>query len=163
MFTHYRVSQRPQIARLIHYLLAIFVLSIPALATAAPPGEVDIVLVAEVHDLNGWLALHQEVVHTPPEIVKPVQLILPGGTGGDRWLRVDNPKFVVQIMTHSGSRSAKLGIYGKVFAGQARTSLIAFERATFDVQSGAVPNELVIMYGLNTVNGLFLELHLSRP
>ena len=66
-------------------------------------------------------------------------------------------------MTHSGSRSAKLGIDGKVFAGQARTSLIAFERATFDVQSGVVPNDLVIMYGLNTVNGLFLELHLSRP
>jgi hypothetical protein len=143
-------------------LLVLLVL-VPVPAHAASPTEVDIVLVSEIYDLNGWLAMHQEVVSTPTEAMKPVQVSLPGGTGGNRWLRVDRPKFSVQIITHDGSRSAKLGIYGKILAGQAHNALIAFEHAAFEVQAGLVANELEIVYGLNGVVGLFLELHVSRP
>lgn len=147
----------------VFFCLLVLLALVPLPAHAAGPTEIDITLVAEIHDLSGWLAMHQEVVSTPSEALKPVQISLPGGTGGNRWLRVDSPKFTVQIVTYDGSRTAKLGIYGKIPAAQAHKSLIAFEHAAFEVQAGLVANELAIVYGLNGVVGLFLELHLSRP
>ncbi|MGH7312201.1 MAG: hypothetical protein ACREJV_03435 [Candidatus Rokuibacteriota bacterium] len=122
----------------------------------------DIVLVAEVHDLAGWLSVHQEAIGTPPASGKPLRLSLPAGTGGNRWLRVDQPKFAVQIITYDGSRGAKIGISGKILAPEAQNALIGFEHSAVEVQSGTLVNELTILYGLTGVVGRLLELHLSR-
>lgn len=146
------------LARCVLVILAL----LPAPVGGAPALEMNIVLVAEVHDLSGWLVLHQEVIATPPTSGKPLRLSLPGGTGGNRWLRVDEPKFAVQIITYDGSRAAKVSIFGKIVAAEAQNALIAFEHSALEVQLGTLANELTILYGLNGVIGQLLEIHLSR-
>lgn len=132
----------------------------PAAAGAGP--EVQVAVVDEVQDLTGWLGFHQEVVATAPESAKPLRLSLPGGTGGNRWLRADEPAFGAQIMAADGSRAVKVGISGKVVGAEAQQSLILFEQAALEVQAGLVANQLTLVYGLAGVSGRLLELHLTR-
>lgn len=122
--------------------------------------DVDVVVVAEVLDSLSWLALHQEVLATPRDSSKPLRVSLPAGTGGNRWMRVDHPKFSVQIV--SGSGAVKVGISGKIPGPDALGNLVEFEQAALQVQAGAVHNELTLVYGLVGVNGRLLELYLGR-
>lgn len=131
---------------------------------AAPAGlpDVDITLVAEIPDTAGWLAMHQEAIGSA-STGKPLRLGLPAGTGGTRWLRVDEPKFSVAILATSSQRVVKLGVTGKLPAGEALSTLVLFEQAAIQVQAGLVPNDLSLVYGLSSVSGRLLELYFSRP
>lgn len=150
-------------SRCVFFTVVVFGLWLSTPALGAPAAEMDIILAAEIRDLTDWLAFHQEVVSTPPESGKPLLLSLPGDTGGDRWLRVDSPKFLVKIDTADGSRLVKLTITGKLFGAAAQRDLIAFERAAFLVQTGAVANQLSIVYGLTEVAGRLIEIQAFRP
>lgn len=125
--------------------------------------DVDITLVAEVYDSAGWLTLHREVLGTPPNSTKALMLTLPAGTGGNRSLRVDRPKFAVEIVTWHGRSLLKVSVTGKVSAHEALGGLTPFEQAALEVQAGLVQNELMMAYGLTTVPGYLLELYLGRP
>lgn len=153
--------RRPALLRGIAAFLVGSVVAWSSPATADGP-EVQVAVVAEVQDLTGWLGFHQEVVATAPESAKPLRLSLPGGTGGNRWLRVDEPAFGAQIMAADGSRAVKVGISGKVVGVEAQRSLIQFEQAALEVQAGLVANQLTLVYGLAGVSGRLLELHLTR-
>jgi hypothetical protein len=144
-------------------LLAGLVVAVPR-AAAAPVAlpDVGVTVVAEVPDTTGWLALHQEAIGSAGA-GQALRLGLPAGTGGTRWLRVDDPKFSVAILAGGGQRVVKLGVTGKLAAGEALSSLVLFEHAAIEVQAGAVPNELTLIYGLSTVTGRLLELYFSRP
>ncbi|MGH9896879.1 MAG: hypothetical protein ACREA0_33745, partial [bacterium] len=125
--------------------------------------DVDIILIAEVHDSTGWLQIHQEVLGTPPDSSRPLNVTLPARTGGRRGLRVERPKFSVEIITHVGRSLLKIGVTGKVSAHEALGGLTPFEQAALEVQAGLVHNELSMVYGLSTVTGHLLELYLGRP
>jgi hypothetical protein len=164
------LGRRPRSARPAPVVLALALalagalLAIAAEAHAAPAGlpDVDITLVAEIPDTAGWLAMHQEAIGSA-SAGKPLRLGLPVGTGGTRWLRVDEPKFSVAILAASGQRVVKLGVTGKLPAGEALGALVLFEHAAIEVQAGIVPNELNLIYGLSSVSARLLELYFSRP
>jgi hypothetical protein len=124
--------------------------------------DVDVVVVAEVYDSIGWLELHREVLGTPPESAKLLSLTLPAGTGGSRSLRVDKPKFSVEIITYAGRSLVKIAISGKVSAAEAFERLPDFEHAALEIQAGVVQNQLLMVYGLSTVTGHLLDVYLYR-
>src|SRR5687767_3262935 len=72
--------------------------------------DVDIYLIAEGYDSVSWLGLRREVLGTPQDSPKVLTLTLPAGTGGNRSLRVDKPKFFVEIIAYAGRRLLKIGV-----------------------------------------------------
>lgn len=149
------------VAALTAALVAVVLTSEAGSQTAFP--DVDIILVAEVYDSAGWLQLHREVLGTPPDSPKPLNVTLPAGTGGGRSLRVEQPKFSVEIITYHGRSLLKIGVAGKISAHEALGRLTPFEQAALEVQAGLVQNQLLMVYGLTTVSGHLLELYLGRP
>ena len=157
-----RIGARGLIALL---LAALAVVTLPATTAESQTSfpDVDIFLVAEVYDSVSWLGLHREVLGTPQDSPKVLSLTLPAGTGGNRSLRVDKPKFSVEIIAYAGRRLLKIGVTGKIPASEALRRLPDFEQAALDVQAGVVQNNLLMGYGLSTVTGDFLEMYLGRP
>ncbi len=66
-------------------------------------------------------------------------------------------------MATGGRRLVKLAVTGKLAGGDALSGLVPFEHAAIEVQAGALPNELSLVYGLTSVSGRLLELYFSRP
>lgn len=158
----HRVGARGLAAALAVVLAAVVLTGEAWSQTAAFP-DVDIILVAQVYDSAGWLQLHREVLGTPPDSAKPLNVTLPAGTGGSRSLKVDRPKFSIEIITSHGRSLLKIGVTGKVSAHEALGRLTPFEQAALEVQAGLVQNELMMAYGLSAVIGHLLELYLGRP
>lgn len=162
------VAGPPRALRLVlHLALALAALGLllaagPAAAAQASLPDVDVMLVAEIPDTESWLAMHQEAIGTAGS-TKPLRLGLPAGVGGTRWLRVDEPKFSVAIVPTGGRRLVKLAVTGRLAGSDALSGLVPFEHAAIEVQAGALPNELSLIYGLTVVSGRLLELYFSRP
>jgi hypothetical protein len=144
------------------------VLGVMTLVLAGRPGaaptaaDVDVILVVDVDDVGSWLALHQEVLAAASDSARPLQVTLPARTGGRRMIALERPKFTASLGIGGGTPSVKVTIVGKVNGADALGVLTPFEQAAFEVQAGAVPNELTLLYGLSGVAGRLLELHLSR-
>ena len=125
--------------------------------------DVDIMLVAEIHDTTGWLRMHQEVLRAPIGSLQTLGIILPARIDGNRAITVHNPKFATQIITVAGPQVVKLSVSGKVTGDEALQELTSLERAALDIQSGNVQNRLTLIYGLSEILGNLLEMYLSRP
>lgn len=125
--------------------------------------DVDITLVAEIHDTTGWLKMHQEVLRAPLGSPQTLDVILPARIDGNRAITVRNPKFATQIITVAGPQVVKLSVSGKVTGDEALQELTSLERAALDIQSGSVQNRLTLIYGLSEIIGNLLEMYLSRP
>ena len=125
--------------------------------------DVDIMLVAEIHDTTGWLRMHQEVLRAPLGSLQTLGVILPARIDGNRAITVHNPKFATQIITVAGPQVVKLSVSGKVTGDEALQELTSMERAALDIQSGNVQNRLTLIYGLSEIIGNLLEMYLSRP
>ena len=125
--------------------------------------DVDIILVAEIHDTTGWLRMHQEVLRAPLGSLQSLGVILPARIDGNRAITVHNPKFATQIITVAGPQVVKLSVSGKVTGDEALQELTSLERAALDIQSGNVQNRLTLIYGLSEIIGNLLEMYLSRP
>lgn len=125
--------------------------------------DVDIVLIVEISDVNGWAALHQEHLGTADGVGKPLRVALPAGTGGNRGITIEQPKLTVSIVAPDPRRVVKIGVTGRIRAAEALASLTNFELAALEVQAGSTPNNLTILYGLSAINAQLLELHLGRP
>jgi hypothetical protein len=124
--------------------------------------DVDIVLVADFADGEAWLALHREILGTPVDSPLGLRISLPAGTGGSRSLTVEQPKFAVVISMWNSKWPVRVTITGKVPAAEALSGITPFQHAAFQVQAGAVENELTLTYSLAEVVGQLLELHLGR-
>jgi hypothetical protein len=125
--------------------------------------DVDIMLVAEIHDTTGWLRMHQEVLRAPLGSLQTLGVILPARIDGNRGITVHNPKFATQIITVAGPQVVKLSVSGKVTGDEALQELTSMERAALDIQSGNVQNRLTLIYGLSEIIGNLIEMYLSRP
>lgn len=125
--------------------------------------DVDIALVADFADSQGWLELHQEILGTSGDSPRGLQVSLPAGTGGSRSLTIEQPKFAVAISTWRGRWPVRVTITGRVAAVEAMSLLTPFQHAALEVQTGVVQNELTLVYSLSGVVGQLLELHLGRP
>jgi hypothetical protein len=145
---------------------------LPALLLALLAGEsaaqptftdIDVILIAEVADRAGWLGLHQEVLSTPGNSARSLRVSLPAGTGGNRSVNIEQPKFLVTVLPTLRHGPVKVTVTGKVLAAEALAVLTPFEHAALEVQAGAIENELTLLYGLSSVVGRLIELHLQRP
>jgi hypothetical protein len=150
-------------------LLAALVLctagALPPRAAAAPTGlpYVDVVLIAEVYDATGWVALHQEVLATPAGSSKDLHATLPARTGGGRAIVIEQPKFTVALVVTGGKSLAKVTVTGKIAPALALVLVAPFQQAAMEIQSGVVVNELHLTYGLTNVAGQLLEVYFDRP
>jgi hypothetical protein len=143
------------------------VLSMMLLAASVYAGptviaDVDVVLVVEIEDVASWLSLHQEVLAAANESTRPLFVTLPARTGGGRMVGMERPKFTASLGGGQGTPTVKVTIFGRINGADALSVVTPFQQAAFEVQAGAVPNEATLLYGLSSVVGRLLELHLSR-
>ena len=143
--------------------MAVFLAGASAAHAKSDLPDVDIILVAEIHDTTGWLRMHQEVLRAPLGSLQTLGVILPARIDGNRGITVHNPKFATQIITVAGPQVVKLSVSGKVTGDEALQELTSMERAALDIQSGNVQNRLTLIYGLSEIIGNLLEMYLSRP
>ena len=143
--------------------MAVFLAGASAAYAKSDLPDVDIMLVAEIHDTTGWLRMHQEVLRAPRGSPQTLGVILPARIDGNRAITVHNPKFATQIVTAAGPQVVKLSVSGKVTGDEALQELTSLERAALDIQSGNVQNRLTLIYGLSEIIGNLLEMYLSRP
>jgi hypothetical protein len=136
---------------------------VPAGAAPAAFPHVDVVLIAEVQDATGWLALHQEVLATPAGSPKVLRATLPARTGGSRSIDIEQPRFTVGLVATGGKALVKVTVAGKVAPSQAMMLVTPFQQAAMEIQAGLVANEMGLAYGLSGVIGRFLELYFDRP
>jgi hypothetical protein len=125
--------------------------------------DVDVVLIAEVQDTAGWLALHQEVLSTPAGSTKVLRATLPARTGGSRSVDIEQPRFTVGLVTTDGKAQVKVTIAGKLPPSLALAVVTPFQQAAMEIQAGLVVNEISLVYGLSGVAGRLLELYFDRP
>jgi hypothetical protein len=136
----------------------------PARSHAAPGlPDVEVVLIAEVRDTAGWLALHQEVLSTSATSSKVLRATLPARTGGSRSIDIDQPRFTVGLITTDGKAQAKVTVSGKLSPSLALAVVTPFQQAAMEIQAGLVTNEVSLVYGLSGVSGRLLELYFDRP
>lgn len=134
----------------------------PSHAGAGLP-DVDVVLIAEVRDTAGWLALHQEVLSTSASSTKVLRATLPARTGGSRSIDIEQPRFTVGLITTDGKAQVKVTVAGKLSPSLALAVVTPFQQAAMEIQAGLVGNEIGLAYGLSGVSGRLLELYFDRP
>lgn len=141
----------------------LFSASGPGQAGAAGLPDVDVVLIADVHDVVAWLALHQEVLSTPTGSSKALRATLPARTGGSRSIDIEQPRLTVGLATTDGIAQVNVTVAGKVPASLALAVVTPFQQAAMEIQAGWVTNEVSLAYGLSAVRGRLLELYFDRP
>jgi hypothetical protein len=129
----------------------------PAYAQVAIP-DVDISLVINVADVPGWLEFQNEVLGTATE--KPLAVTLSARTGGGRTIVLARPRFATAIVV--SARSIKIVVTGKVTGSEALRGLAGFQHAAMEIQSGAVENDLTMVYGLAAVRSQLIEFYINR-
>jgi hypothetical protein len=124
--------------------------------------DVDLALVLEVHDAEGWLTMYDEVLSTSGQASRSLGLTLPGGTATNRYLTLNNPKFRVSLL--AGTRTFNVVVSGKVGGVEALRGLGPFEQAIMDLRSGqSAADEVTLLYGLSSVGAHVIQLDVSRP
>ena len=132
----------------------------PVIAIAGEsPSGLDMILIVEVRDTAGWVALHEEVLRTADPTSKPLAVSV-ARNNPRRAITVREPRFTVSIM--KGLRSFTVTVTGKVTGGEADRGLVAFEHAVVENQGGT-ESELELSYGLSTVPAQVIEMHFTRP
>jgi hypothetical protein len=144
-------------------VLAAVLAACPAAAAAQNVlPAIDITLVVRVRDVNGWLALQNEVLGRVPDVRVPLALSLNAGTGGRRTLIILEPRFATEMLLTAGTPSMKVGVMGKMAAAEALRGLATFQQAASEIQAGLVENRVTLAYGLFSVDAQLIELHISR-
>jgi hypothetical protein len=142
-------------------LAALLAFSPPATAQTALP-DIDVALVLDVHDVNSWLALYDEVLSTARESSRPLGLSMTGNSGTNRYLTINAPKFKVTLV--AGSPVFRVVVSGKVPGIDGLRGLTPFERAIVEAQpNAAVQDEITLVYGLSSVGAHIVELDIARP
>jgi len=142
--------------------LAVVLLLAGSVQAAGALPDVEIILVVQIDDTLGWLALHEAVLGTARESPKPLAVSAVSATGGRRTIGIVQPRFDAQIYVTPGVRSVRVMVSGKLPGTDALRSLTPFQASVLAIQSGEMDNELMFGYGLVAVRAELLELHIGR-
>jgi hypothetical protein len=132
----------------------------PLQATPQLP-DLTIVLVMEVSDTAGWVALQDEVLLTPQPGQKLLTVSVAAATGGRRSIALAQPRFDVALI--KGTGTFKVTVYGKMGGNEAPGALGVFQYALIEEQAAQTDSEVGIAYGLSTVTARILEMYVTRP
>jgi hypothetical protein len=132
----------------------------PSQAASQLP-DLTIVLVMEVADTAGWVALQDEVLVTPQPGPKPLIVSVAATTGGRRSIALAQPRFDVALI--KGTGAFKVTVYGKMGGNEAPGALGVFQYALIEEQAAQSDSEVGVMYGLSTVAARVLEMYVTRP
>jgi hypothetical protein len=139
-------------------VIALLLAGTPAPASAQSRlADVGVVLIAEIRDTAGWVALHDQVLRTAGQATNPVGVSVPG-TSPRRSITLNEPRFTVSFL--KGSRALMVTLTGKVAGGETVAALGGFQEAV--LRSQASEGELELTYGLGSVTAYIIELHLTR-
>jgi hypothetical protein len=133
----------------------------PPAAAQSQPADVDIVLVVEITDLAGWVALQEASLATPQPGQRPVGVSVAAATGGRRSITLAQPRFDVAMI--KGIAAFKVTMYGKMGVSEAVGSLGAFEQALIERQGPSGDSTIGLLYGLTNVEARMLEMYVTRP
>jgi hypothetical protein len=123
--------------------------------------DVDVILVVEIRDTVGWMAMQRSVLGTPRNASKPLLLNVTAGTGGERSLAIRQPRFDVAFTR--GSPAILLQVTGKVSGIEALRGLTPFTDAVADAHQRGGENAILLIYGLHDVIATLLDLRTGRP
>jgi hypothetical protein len=142
--------------------LGVVLMSVASVTAQTALPDIDVALVLDVHDVNSWLALHDEVLSTARESSRPLGLSMTGNSGTNRYLTINSPKFRVTLI--AGSPVFRVVVSGKVPGIDGLRGLTPFERLIVEAQpNAAVQDEITLVYGLSSVGAHIVELDISRP
>lgn len=149
-----------RLATVIALIMSLVLTSTGAAAQQALP-DVDVTLVVEVSDPTGWRVFHAEVLGTPRQAPKRLDVSITAGTGGSRGITVQQPKFTVSLV--KGAPMFQVVVTGKIAGADALGTLGAFEQAVHE--NHGQPGEALVglYYGLVSVGADLIEMHVSRP
>ena len=144
-------------------VVLIGVMMAPATSVAQAPRipELDVIIILEVRDMAGWLALQEEVFGATANATKVLQLAVTAGSGETRSVAIVQPKFTVSLV--KGAQLFKVTVTGKIPGGAGFAGLGAFEYGVLEGQMRPRDNLVGLFYGLSSVAADPLELHVSRP
>ena len=141
-------------------LVSLLVLLASGEAQGQPLPDLDVILVVEVDDAQGWRAFHAEVLGTAQQ-PKGLDVAITAGTGGTRGITVTKPKFTVTLV--KGAPLFKVVVTGKLNSSEALGSLGAFEQAVHENYSALGEALVGFSYGLASVGADLTEMHVTRP
>jgi hypothetical protein len=133
----------------------------PAVAQASPGGDVNIILILEIADAAGWVALHDGALVTPEPGSRPLGVTVAARTGSSRSIWIAQPRFEVAMF--KGIAAFKVTVHGKMGISEAVGTLGAFQHALLEQQGAPGDGAVGLQYGLTTVEARMLEMYVTRP
>ena len=146
-------------------LLGVLVSGLPSSGpwpvAAQAPTDVTVTLVVEVFDSDAWLGFQDSLLATPSDAPKPLTVTVPAKTGGMKSIVLNSAKF--ESKTHPNGKSVKVVIvvWGKMSGVPALLTLGLFQQAVFEMQAGAIENDVALAYGVFGVNGQLTEVKVA--
>ena len=125
--------------------------------------DVEFLLVVELSRTEEWIRLQDEVLGTPRELARPVLITAVAKRGESRSITIEQPHFTAEISNRAGLELVKVTVAGKVVSAHALGALTLFQHAVFDIQAGAVENQVMLTYGSAVLRGRFTYLKLGSP
>jgi hypothetical protein len=137
-------------------LAAVAAMTGTAHAQAVLP-DVDITLVLNVPEVEGWLEFQNDILGSSSE--RPLAATLTAASGS-RTILLKGARFAATMVVSGGS--VKVAVTGKVSGGEALRNLARFQQAAMEIQTGLADNDLTIFSGLALLRGELLELYTTR-
>jgi hypothetical protein len=134
----------------------------PTRAQTSSP-EVDFELVVELNDSEEWMRLQDEVLSASRDSTRPVLVSAVAKRGELRTLTIQKPHFTAEISNPAGSALIKVTLDGKVTSAYSLGALTSFQQAIFDIQAGAVENQITLAYGPAIMRSWLKYLKLTSP
>jgi hypothetical protein len=128
----------------------------PAAAQSRLP-DAGVVLIVEIRDTAGWLAVYDQVLRTAGQGNHAVGVSVPG-TSPRRSVTLTEPRFTVNFV--KSSEALTITVTGKVAGRDTVAALGGFQEAV--LTSHGSDGELELSYGLASVAAYLIELYLSR-
>ena len=159
------VAPIPAVPKMVRSRISLAWFVMVVLLAGAPPQasaqtrlpDAGVMLIVDVRDTAGWIALYDQFLRTGSQATNPVIVSVPG-TSPRRSISVNEPRFTVSFV--KGSRALTVTLTGKVAGGETVAALSGFQDAVLTSQSA--DGELELWYGLRSVSTYLIELHLTR-
>jgi hypothetical protein len=135
-------------------------LAADAAVTALPP--VGLVLTCDVIEADGWFEMHQEILDTPPESQKALQVTIPTAGRASRAIILMAPRFSTTIRRTGDSVLVRLLVKGKVPGEYAQQMLLPFVNSFVERRPESDPRVVVLQYGLAELTATLIELKLEE-
>ncbi len=132
-------------------------------ASAQAPGEVKVKLGIEISDSDSWLAFRESVLAIPVDTARVATITVAAQTGGSKSIVLDSVKLESKASMKERATKILVIISGKMAGVPALRTLEAFEQAFFQMQAGAIANDVAMAYGMFGVIGRLTDIKVSAP